>query len=59
MPISPPDDFESWCNGSFRFDEIRARELAQALDFDVPLFVGKALEVSLRHESKPATERSR
>jgi hypothetical protein len=42
------DDVEKWCDGSFEFDERRARKLAEALDFDVPLFVGKALEVSLR-----------
>lgn len=42
------DEIEQWCDGSFRFDESRARQLAQALDFDVPLFVGKALETSLR-----------
>ena len=46
------DETEQWCRGSFEFDESRARQLAQALDFDVPLFVGKALEVSLRRDDK-------
>jgi hypothetical protein len=45
------DEIDEWCNGSFRFDEARACQLARALDFDVPLFVGKALEVSLRRDS--------
>jgi hypothetical protein len=49
------DDVEQWCRGSFRFDESRARQLAQALDFDVPLFVGKALEVTLRRDITPVT----
>jgi hypothetical protein len=44
------EEVEQWCSGSFRFDENRARCLAEALDFDVPLFVGKALEVSLRRK---------
>lgn len=46
------DETEQWCRGSFQFDESRARQLAQAFDFDVPLFVGKALEVSLRRENR-------
>lgn len=45
------DETERWCDGSFRFDEARARQLAHALDLDVPLFVGKALEVSLRRNT--------
>lgn len=45
------DETERWCDGSFRFDEGRASQLAQTLDLDVPLFVGKALEVSLRRET--------
>jgi hypothetical protein len=45
------DEIGQWCRGSFQFDESRARQLGQALDFDVPLFVGKVLEVSLRRSS--------
>ncbi len=45
------DEVEKWCRGSFKFDESRACRLAQALDFEVPLFVGKALEVSLRRDA--------
>jgi hypothetical protein len=44
------DEIEQWCRGSFRFDENRARQLSESLDFDLPLFVGKALEVSLRRD---------
>jgi hypothetical protein len=45
-----PEEIECWRNGSFEFDAERARQLAQALEFDVPLFVGKALEISLRRD---------
>jgi hypothetical protein len=41
---------ETWFDGSFAFDASRARVLAEALDIDVPMFVGKALEVTLRSE---------
>ena len=42
------EELNAWFGGTFAFDTERARELAQSLDLDVPLFVGKALEVSLR-----------
>jgi hypothetical protein len=42
---------ESWCDGTFQFDREVAKKLAHALDIDVPTFVGKALEVSLRRDS--------
>jgi len=45
------EEVQSWCDGSFRFDSERARQLAQAFDLDVPLFLGKALEVSLRRDA--------
>jgi hypothetical protein len=48
------DEVQQWCNGAFDFDEARACQLAKALDFDVPLFVGKALEVSLRRQVSDA-----
>lgn len=46
----PPDRLEEWKNGSFVFNADEAARLAEALDVDVPLFVGKALEVSLRRD---------
>lgn len=50
------DEIEQWCNGTFEFDEARARQLAEALDLDVPLFAGKALEVRLRRNMPPAAK---
>jgi hypothetical protein len=44
------DALRPWLDGSFQFDAGMATRLAQALDLDVPLFVGKALEVSLRRD---------
>jgi hypothetical protein len=41
---------QAWFDGSFAFDAARTRLLAQTLDIDVPLFVGKAMEVTLRSE---------
>jgi hypothetical protein len=42
------DEIKAWFDGTFPFDTERARHLAQSLELDVPLFVGKAFEVSLR-----------
>lgn len=39
-----------WIAGTQIFDEKRARALAEALDFEAPLFVGKTLEVTLRRD---------
>jgi hypothetical protein len=44
-------DFGSWCDGSFQYDKNQAIRLAQRLEIDAPLFVGKALEVSMRRDS--------
>jgi hypothetical protein len=44
----PAEDITAWLDGTFVFDLPRACALAESLEFDVPLFVGKALEVSLR-----------
>ena len=44
--------FESWCNGTFQFDREVATKLARTLEIDVPTFVGKALEVSIRRHSQ-------
>lgn len=41
---------ESWLVGAQAFKADRARKLAEVLDLDVPLFVGKALEVTLRRD---------
>jgi hypothetical protein len=45
-------ELEGWVNGTQAFKTDRARTLAQALDLDIPLFVGKALEVTLRRDLK-------
>ena len=45
-----PLEVEKWRNGLQLFDSDSARKLAEALDFNVPLFVGKALEVTLRRD---------
>lgn len=46
------DEIEHWFDfGTFVFDPDKARRLADALDLDVPSFVGKALEVSLRRDA--------
>jgi hypothetical protein len=42
------DDIKSWFDGSFVFDAERAGQIASALRLDAPMFVGKALEVTLR-----------
>ena len=44
------EQVQAWCDGTFRFDSGTATALARALDVDVPLFVGKALELSLRRD---------
>jgi hypothetical protein len=41
-------DVQPWIDGTFAFDIERAREIAKSLQLDVPMFVGKALEVALR-----------
>lgn len=46
----PQATIDQWIDGSQTFDQDRARFLAQALDLEVPLFVGKALEVTLRRD---------
>jgi len=43
-------EFDQWSAGSQIFNEQVAREIADSLGFDVPLFVGKALEVTLRRD---------
>ncbi len=43
-------DIDKWIAGSQTFNEQEARVLAEALGFEVPLFVGKALEVILRRD---------
>lgn len=44
------EEAERWLNGNFTFDLPQARAVAECLNVDVPLFVGKALEVSLRRQ---------
>jgi hypothetical protein len=46
----PAEQLRTWCDGTFCFDGETATALARALDVDVPLFVGKALELSLRRD---------
>lgn len=43
-------EIDQWSSGSQKFNEQIARKIAKALGFDVPLFVGKALEVTLRRD---------
>ena len=47
-------DLADWLLGNQTFELKRARTLAEALDLDVPLFAGKALEVVLRRDSEGA-----
>ncbi|TXN17219.1 hypothetical protein FV219_00905 [Methylobacterium sp. WL122] len=49
---------EAWMQGTFVFDPAAASELAAKLDLDVPLFVGKALEISLRRDAANPEVRS-
>lgn len=44
------EQVQAWCDGTYRFDGETAATLAKALDVDVPMFVGKALEVTLRRD---------
>jgi hypothetical protein len=44
------EETKAWFDGNFAFDLERARHLARVLELDVPMFVGKALEVSERTE---------
>jgi hypothetical protein len=41
-------DVQPWIDGTFAFDADRAIQVAKLLQLDVPMFVGKALEVTLR-----------
>jgi hypothetical protein len=41
---------ESWIRGSQAFKTDQARRLAEVFDLDAPLFMGKALEVTLRRD---------
>ncbi|MGY3581406.1 hypothetical protein ACVIGB_000524 [Bradyrhizobium sp. USDA 4341] len=41
-------DVQPWFDGTFAFDADRAGRIAKVLELDVPMFVGKALEVTLR-----------
>ena len=42
------DEARTWLDGSFAFDVERAGVIAKSLDLDAPMFIGKALEVTLR-----------
>jgi hypothetical protein len=44
------EQMQAWRDGTYRFDVETAAMLAKALDVDVPMFVGKALEVTLRRD---------
>lgn len=50
-----PTVLEAWSNGSQDFNEAQALQIACALDFETPLFVGKALEVTLRRSMPQRT----
>lgn len=53
----PHEEVMAWKLGTFTFDAAKAQALAQALDFDAPEFVGKALEVSLRRDASGGDQR--
>lgn len=44
-------DAAGWLDGSYVFDAYAAREMAEAIEADVPTFVGKALERALRRDA--------
>lgn len=44
------DLLEKWVTGKQAFEADRAQEIAQALDIESPLFLGKSLEVTLRRD---------
>lgn len=47
-----PEELERWLDyGTFEFDLKKAQRIAEILDLDVALFVGKALEVALRRDA--------
>jgi hypothetical protein len=46
-------ELEAWISGNQAFDLEQARELAYVLDLDIPVFVGKTLEVTLRRDLAP------
>jgi len=41
-------DVQPWLDGTFVFDADRAGQIGRSMQLDVPMFVGKALEVTLR-----------
>lgn len=43
-------EIAAWSTATFAFDPDRAAQLAEALNLDMPLFVGKAMEVILRRD---------
>lgn len=43
-------EVQPWLDGAFAFDVDRAGQIAKVLQLDVPMFVSKALEVTLRAE---------
>ena len=47
-----------WIKGTFTFEAAVAQNLAERFELDVPLFVGKALEVSLRRDAAQAEVQS-
>jgi hypothetical protein len=49
------DEVRAWESGSFTFDAEKASELAKCMGLDVPKFVGRALEISLRRDAKTLT----
>ena len=51
-------DIERWQNGNQVFNQDQACKLAAALDLDISLFVGKALEVTLRRDLSSKSEGS-
>lgn len=48
--------FDEWCSGKQAFDQLEAVQLAEALRIDVPLFVGKVRETTLRRDMESEKE---
>ncbi len=48
------EEVERWRKGTQAFNENHARQLGKALDLDLPVFLGKVLEVTLRRDLSAA-----
>lgn len=51
------EQFQAWIDGKQAFDETDTVSLAEAFGIDVPLFVGKTLEITLRRDRIASAEK--